>query len=95
MGTVPQQQQSGEKSSRLKFGRLDVALESVQAAIGRVRDHLFSRQHPEGYWCGELEADSMLEADYIFGHILLGTGDPERLKRALTEMMRYQKEDGG
>jgi squalene-hopene/tetraprenyl-beta-curcumene cyclase len=41
-------------------------------------------QHPDGYWCGELEADSMLEADYIFLHTLLESGDPGRLKRALT-----------
>ena len=58
------------------------------------RDFLFSLQHPEGYWCGELEADSMLEADYIYLHTQLESGDPERLKRALTEMMRYQNEDG-
>ena len=88
-------QQPGESSTTLKFGRLDVALESVRAAASRVRDHIFAAQHPEGYWCGELEADSMLEADYIFGHTLLGTGEPGRLQRALTEMLRYQNEDGG
>ena len=36
----------------------------------------------------------MLEADYIFLHTLLESGDPGRLKRAYTEMMRYQNEDG-
>ena len=36
----------------------------------------------------------MLEADYIFLHTLLESGDPGRLKRACTEMMRYQNEDG-
>ena len=36
----------------------------------------------------------MLEADYIFLHKLLESGDPERLKRAFTEMMRFQNEDG-
>ncbi len=60
----------------------------------RSRDYLLSRQHPEGYWSGELEADAMLEADYIFLHTLLESGDPGRLQRALTEMMRYQNEDG-
>ena len=66
---------------------------SNRPSIAR-RDYLLSLQHPDGYWCGELEADSMLEADYIFLHTLLESGDPERLKRACTEMMRYQKEDG-
>jgi squalene-hopene/tetraprenyl-beta-curcumene cyclase len=82
------------KSEAPRFGRLDAAMADVAAAIGRSRDYLFSKQDPEGYWCGELEADSMLEADYIFLHTLLESGDPERLKRAYVEMMRYQNEDG-
>ena len=66
-----------------------------KSAIHRSSDYLLSPQHPEGYWCGELEADSMLEADYIFLHTLARIAViPERLKRAFTEMMRYQKEDG-
>ena len=36
----------------------------------------------------------MLEADYIFLHTLLESGDPGRLQRALREMMRYQNDDG-
>jgi len=36
----------------------------------------------------------MLEADYIFLHTLLETGDPGRLQRALAEMLRYQNDDG-
>ena len=59
-----------------RFGRLDADLADVQSAIVRSRDFLFSLQHPDGYWCGELEADAMLEADYIFLHVLLETGDP-------------------
>ncbi len=66
----------------------------MESAIADARDFLFSLQHPDGYWCGELEADSMLEADYIFLHTLLESGDPGRLKRACAEMMRYQNEDG-
>jgi squalene-hopene/tetraprenyl-beta-curcumene cyclase len=37
----------------------------------------------------------MLEADYIFMHKLLGTGDPGKLQRALNEILRHQNEDGG
>ena len=33
---------------------------------------LFSQQHEDGYWCGELEADTTLESDYILLHTLLG-----------------------
>ena len=77
-----------------KFGRLDADLAEVDSAISRSGDFLLSLQHPDGYWCGELEADAMLEADYIFLHTLLESGDPGRLKRACTEMMRYQNDDG-
>ena len=78
-----------------KFGRMDATLEEVSAAALRARNYLLDQQHPDGYWCGELEADSMLEADYIFGHVLLGTGDPGKMQRAMNEILRYQKEDGG
>ena len=77
-----------------RFGRLDADLADVESAIVRSREFVLSRQHPDGYWCGELEADSMLEADYIFLHTLLESGDPGRLRRALAEMLRYQNEDG-
>ena len=77
-----------------RFGRIDADLGDVDAAMVRARDFLLSLQHPDGYWCSELEADSMLEADYIQLHTLLESGDPGRLKRAFTEMMRYQNDDG-
>ncbi len=86
--------QGQTKSAAPKFGRLDAALADVESAIHRSREYLLSLQHSDGYWSGELEADAMLEADYIFLHTLLESGDPERLKRACAEMMRYQKEDG-
>jgi len=77
-----------------RFGRIDEDLADVESAILHSREYLLSRQHPEGYWCGELEADAMLEADYIFLHTLLESGDPARLRRAMAEIWRYQNEDG-
>jgi squalene-hopene/tetraprenyl-beta-curcumene cyclase len=81
-------------STALKFGRLDADLADVESAILQSREFLLSKQHPEGFWSGELEADAMLEADYIFLHTLLESGDQGRLQRALSEMLRYQNEDG-
>ncbi|MBE7182009.1 MAG: squalene--hopene cyclase, partial [Terriglobus roseus] len=81
--------------SQPRFGRIDVALDVVRNSITRSIDWLFGQQHPEGYWVGELEADVMLEADYIFMHKLLGTGDPGRLERAVNEILRHQNQDGG
>jgi squalene-hopene/tetraprenyl-beta-curcumene cyclase len=84
-----------ESAPKVKFGRIDADLSEVDAAAARAGEHIFSLQDPAGFWCGELEADPMLEADYIFAHILLGTGDQARFKRALTEILRYQSADGG
>ena len=66
----------------------------LEAAVRRAQENLLGLQKPDGYWNGELEADSMLEADYILLHTLLESGEPGRLKRACTEMMRYQNGDG-
>jgi squalene-hopene/tetraprenyl-beta-curcumene cyclase len=78
-----------------RFGRMDVSLERITEGVSRAKDWLFGQQHPEGYWCGELEADSMLESDYIFMHTLLGTGEPGRMERAINEILRHQNDDGG
>ena len=77
-----------------KSTRPDADLAEVRSAVARSRDFLFSQQQADGYWCGELEADSMLEADYIYLHVLLGSGEPARLKGALNEILRCQNEDG-
>ena len=78
-----------------RFGRLDLAMERVSEGIGKAVSWLMGQQHEQGYWCGELEADSMLEADYIYMHTLLGTGDKGRMERAVNEILRHQNEDGG
>ncbi len=77
-----------------RFGRIDADISEVEAAIDRSCDYILSQQHPDGYWSAELEADSMLEADYIFLHVLLESGDPGRMQRAFKEILRYQNEDG-
>ncbi len=87
-------QGSASAAVKPRFGRLDADLAQVDASIKRSIGQLFGEQHGDGYWCGELEADAMLEADYIFMHVLLESGDAGRMKRALVEMLRYQNEDG-
>ena len=77
-----------------RYGRMDIGLDQVSAGIKRATDWLLGQQHPEGYWCGELEADSMLESDYIFVHTLLGTGDRGKMERAVNEILRHQNGDG-
>ncbi|MFC6644481.1 squalene--hopene cyclase [Granulicella cerasi] len=78
-----------------KFGRLDLGLDKVEDGIRRSAEWLLGQQHEDGYWCGELEADAMLEADYIFLHALFGTGDAGKLERVRNEILRHQNDDGG
>ncbi len=79
----------------VRFGRVDASLDEVEHAIASSRELLLSQQHPDGYWCGELEADTTLESDYIMLHSLFGTGDEGRMRRAITQILRYQNADGG
>ena len=82
-------------STQPRFGRIDLGLDRVREAVESAKNWLLGEQHPDGYWCGELEADVMLEADYIYLHTLLGTGDPGRMSRAINEILRHQNADGG
>jgi len=78
-----------------RFGRMDLGLDAVGKGIKASISWLLGQQDAEGYWCGELEADVMLEADYIYVHTLLGTGDHGKMQRAINEILRHQNEDGG
>ena len=80
---------------QLRFGKIDDLASRVAAAIDGARKWLFSKQHEDGYWCGELEADTTLESDYILVHTLLGTGTPERFQKCANYILRHQNEDGG
>ena len=95
MGTFSSNPKVVSLPAQPRFGRIDLGLDHVVEGMERAKDRLLSLQHPDGYWCGELEADSMLESDYIFVHTLLGTGDRGRMERAVNEILRHQNEDGG
>ena len=98
MSSIPYSSQAAQQQAAAKqpkFGRLDLAMDRVREGIDKSVRWLLDQQSDEGYWCGELEADSMLEADYIFLHKLLGTGDPGRMERCVNEILRHQNEDGG
>jgi squalene-hopene/tetraprenyl-beta-curcumene cyclase len=82
-------------AGQMLFGKIDDMLGRVAVGMEKAREYLFAQQHNDGYWCGELEADTTLESDYIAIHTLLGTGNRSRMKRAVPEIIRHQNEDGG
>src|SRR5260221_4773430 len=63
--------------------------------IERGAEHLLSLQGPDGYWQGELEADSTLESDYIYYLFVLGKADPVRIAKLATYVRSKQLDDGG
>lgn len=69
--------------------------ERLEKAIERGANHLLSLQTEEGYWQGELEADSTLESDYIYYLHVLGKADPERIAKLANYVRQRQLPDGG
>ncbi len=92
---MSRQRPNPQTTAQPRFGRIDLAIERISEGIEAATNWLLGQQHELGYWCAELEADSMLESDYIFMHTLLGTGDRGRMERAVNEILRHQNEDGG
>jgi squalene-hopene/tetraprenyl-beta-curcumene cyclase len=67
----------------------------LEQAIERGADCLLSLQVDEGYWIGELEADSTLESDYIYYLHVLGQADPKRIAKLANYVRQKQLADGG
>jgi len=70
-------------------------VQRVEEAIGRAQEHLLSLQHPEGYWLGELEADSTLTSEYIMLRHFLRRVDRDRERKAANYLKAKQLPDGG
>jgi squalene-hopene/tetraprenyl-beta-curcumene cyclase len=70
-------------------------LSELERTIERAGNALMGLQHPDGYWCFELEADCTIPAEYILMTHYLGDID-EQLERKLAVYLRArQREDGG
>jgi squalene-hopene/tetraprenyl-beta-curcumene cyclase len=67
----------------------------LQRGITRGMEYLLSLQAAEGYWLGELEADTTLESDFIFYLHVLGRADTRRVSKLANYVRRRQLPDGG
>ncbi|MDE3168488.1 MAG: squalene--hopene cyclase [Acidobacteriota bacterium] len=82
-------------------GRVEHA--GAAAAVARAASGLFAQQAPEGFWCGELTADTTLESDYVL--LQLWLHQPEgaewnppsraRIGKAVRSILERQLADGG
>src|SRR5215467_12896886 len=69
--------------------------ERLEKSIERGAEHLLSLQAEQGYWQGELEADTTLEADYIYYLHVLDKADPVRIRKLANYVRQRQLPDGG
>ena len=68
---------------------------ALEHAIEGARACLLSKQAPEGYWCAELQGDSILESEYILTRFVLDQDDDPRLVLIATYLRSLQQTDGG
>ena len=64
-------------------------------AIKRSQAYLLSQQKAEGYWVGELEANTTLTSEYILFRHLIGDVDPVRQQKGVRYLLSQQQPDGG
>ncbi|HEY3440306.1 MAG TPA: squalene--hopene cyclase [Paludibaculum sp.] len=93
----------GRKTAALASASRLALAESCQAALVRSQHALLDLQKQEGYWCGDLLADTTLESDYILLQLWLyppteaGWCPPtvETVQRAVKSILSRQLPDGG
>ncbi|MGC2740462.1 MAG: prenyltransferase/squalene oxidase repeat-containing protein, partial [Candidatus Acidiferrales bacterium] len=66
-----------------------------EQAIARSTEWLLSAQNQEGYWWGELEADTTRESDYILYLHILGELDSPKVSKLAHYIRRKQLPAGG
>ena len=84
-----------ESPSRRGTAQAGSQLDAIDDAVRRSQTWFLSRQHAEGYWAAELEADTTLTAEYLMLRRLLDRVDPERERKAVRYLRAAQLPDGG
>ncbi|HWC96906.1 MAG TPA: squalene--hopene cyclase [Candidatus Sulfopaludibacter sp.] len=98
---IPELSQRSWRSSLEQTAR--AGREELSQAIRRSCDGLLVQQALEGFWCGELTADTTLESDYILLQLWLHQPDGAawnppgrtRINKAVGSILERQLPDGG
>jgi len=70
-------------------------LDKARAALSSAADCLVSMQHPSGFWCAELEGDSILQSEYILLKFIIEQEDDPRLPKLANHLRAQQRESDG
>ena len=68
---------------------------AVAASLQRAKTALLAKQHPAGYWVGELQGDSILESEYILLMFILRQENDPQLIPIARYLRSLQQADGG
>jgi squalene-hopene/tetraprenyl-beta-curcumene cyclase len=67
---------------------------TVQDTLDRACAHLLSRQHPDGYWKGELETNVTIDSEDLFLRHYLGIMDARQTEATARWIRSKQRDDG-
>jgi squalene-hopene/tetraprenyl-beta-curcumene cyclase len=87
-------------SSALSAGNtMDASLDSLLADVGnslpRATHTLVGLQNDSGFWCGELEGDSILQSEYILLKFIIEQENDPRLPKIAEYLRRQQRDSDG
>jgi squalene-hopene/tetraprenyl-beta-curcumene cyclase len=94
----------GEIGAPTQIAVQSVSAEEARSAASLAARALLAKQSPDGYWNGDLTADSTLQSDYILLQMWLHPADSEgrwnpptveKIRKAARAILDAQKPDGG
>ncbi|MBI1368445.1 MAG: squalene--hopene cyclase [Planctomycetes bacterium] len=75
---------------------MDLSLRAhVEDALAGAVDELIRQQAPDGYWCAELEGDSILQSEYILLSWIVEREKDPRLPKIANYLRKQQRESDG
>lgn len=88
-------EQNVQNPPRVKPATVHVNLSPLDIAIEKARAALLNRQALTGYWCGELQGDSILESEYILLRFILNQENEAELPLIANYLRSLQAPHGG
>lgn len=74
---------------------IESSIRESRNALARATDYLVSLQNPSGFWCAELEGDSILQSEYILLKFIIEQEDDPRLPKIANYLRMQQRESDG
>ena len=75
--------------------QLAASLKEAREVLARATDNLIAMQHPSGFWCGELEGDSILQSEYILLKFIIEQEMDPRLPKIANYLRMQQRSADG